>query len=56
MRFDRALGHIQVAGNFPVITSLEQKIDDLPLPGTDVVEILVHNNLHPTTPQPHPRH
>jgi hypothetical protein len=43
IRFDRALGHVQIASDFRVVTSLEQQIDDLPLPGPDLVELVFHN-------------
>jgi len=42
MRFDRALGNVQFASDFRVVTSLEQQIDDPPLPGSDLAELLFH--------------
>ena len=51
MRFDRALGNVEIASDFRVVTSLEQQIDDLPLPGSDLVELLFHNNVHLTAPR-----
>jgi len=31
MRFHRALGDVEIASDFRVVTSLEQQVDDLPL-------------------------
>jgi hypothetical protein len=44
MRFDRALGHVQIASDFRVVTSLEQQIDDLPFPWSHLLEILFHKH------------
>ena len=44
MRFDGSLGHIQIASDFRVVTSLKQKIDDLPFPGTHLIEFFFHKN------------
>jgi hypothetical protein len=44
MRFDGSLGHIQIASDFRVVTSLEQQIYDLPFPGTHLVELFFHKN------------
>lgn len=56
MGLDGAFGHVQIAGNFGVVTSLEQQIDDLLLPASQPVRLLVHL-LHlavtqSTTPMP----
>jgi hypothetical protein len=55
MRFDRALGNVQIASNFRVVASLEQQMNDLPFPGSHLAELLFHNHLHltdaPQTPQ-----
>ncbi len=55
MRFNRALGHVQIASDFRVVTPLEQQINDLPLPGPHLYEIFFHKNKHladtPQTPQ-----
>jgi len=40
--FDGALGHIQVASDFRVVTALEQQIDDLPFPWSQLVEFVFH--------------
>jgi hypothetical protein len=42
MRFDRALGHVQIPRNFRVVASLEQKLDDLLFPPPQLAELLVH--------------
>lgn len=47
--FDGALGNVEIASDFRVVASLEQKIDDLPLPGSHLAEIFVHVPL-PDTP------
>jgi len=44
MRFDRALGDVQIAGDFRVVTPLEKQVDDLPLPGPYLVELLFHKH------------
>ena len=44
MRFDRALGNVQIASDFRVVTSLEKQIYDLPFPGTHLVEFLFHKD------------
>jgi hypothetical protein len=46
MRFDGALGNIQIPSDFRVVTSLEKQIDDLPLPGAYLAELLFHKNTH----------
>ncbi len=33
MRFHRALGNVQIASDFRVVTSLEQQLNNLPFPG-----------------------
>jgi len=57
MRFDGALGHVQIAGDFRVVTSLEQQIYDLPFPWSHLVEFLFHNHCHHhcTCPTPQTR-
>lgn len=42
MSFDGSLGYIQIASNFRVVASLQQQVDDLPLPGYHLVQLLVH--------------
>jgi|HubBroStandDraft_5_1064220.scaffolds.fasta_scaffold01842_4 hypothetical protein len=49
MRFHRALGNVQIASDFRVITSLQQQLDQLPLPRSHLVELLFHKALHLTT-------
>jgi len=44
MRFDRALGNVQIASDFRVVTSLEQQMNDLPFPGSHLAELLFHNH------------
>jgi hypothetical protein len=44
MRFDGSLGHVQIASDFRVVTSLKKKIYDLPFPGTHLVELFFHKN------------
>jgi hypothetical protein len=39
---DGAFGHVQVTGDFGVVTSLEQQIDDLLLPACQPTELFVH--------------
>jgi len=46
MRFDGALGNIQIPSDFRVVTSLEKQIDDLPFPGAHLAELLFHKNTH----------
>ena len=46
MRFHRTLGDVQIVGDFRVVTSLEQQIDNLPLPWSHLVELLFHKSLH----------
>jgi hypothetical protein len=43
MGLDGAFGHVQIAGNFGVVTSLEKQIDDLLLPASQPVKLLVHS-------------
>jgi hypothetical protein len=43
MRFDRALGNVEIASDFRVVTSLEQQIDDLPFPGSHLADLLFHH-------------
>ncbi len=40
MRFDGALGNVQIASDFRVVTALEQQLDNLPLPGRYSLETL----------------
>jgi hypothetical protein len=49
MRFHRALSNVQIASDFRVITSLQQQLDQLPLPRSHLVELLFHKALHLTT-------
>jgi hypothetical protein len=42
MRFDGSLGNVQIASDFRVVTSLKKQIDDLPFPGTHLVELFFH--------------
>jgi len=42
MCFDGALGDIQVAGDFRVVASLQQQIDDLALAGSHLIKLLFH--------------
>jgi hypothetical protein len=44
MRFDGALGNVQIASDFRVVTSLKKQIDDLPFPGTHLVELFFHKD------------
>jgi hypothetical protein len=44
MRFDGSLGDIQIVSDFRVVTALQQKIYDLPLPGTHLVELFFHKD------------
>jgi hypothetical protein len=44
MCFDRALGNVQIASDFRIVTSLKQQMDDLPFPGPHLVELLFHNH------------
>ena len=46
MGFDRALGHVQIAGDFRVVASLEQQFDDLPFAASHLYEIFFHKNTH----------
>jgi hypothetical protein len=48
MCFDGALGDIQVASDFSVVTSLEKQVDDLAFPGSHLIEFFFHNSLHLT--------
>jgi hypothetical protein len=44
MRFDGSLGHVQIASDFRVVTSLKKQIYDLPFPGTHLVELFFHKD------------
>ena len=46
MCFYRALGNVQIASDFRVVTSLEQQIDNLPFPRSHLIEHLFHNSQH----------
>jgi hypothetical protein len=46
MRLDRSLGDVQIFSDFRVVTSLKKQIDDLPFPGSYLVELLFHKALH----------
>jgi len=48
MCFHRALGDIEVASDFRVVAALQQQVDDLPLPGSHLIELFVHKSLHLT--------
>jgi hypothetical protein len=39
---DGAFGHVQLTGDFGVVTSLEKQIDDLLFPASQPAELLVH--------------
>jgi len=51
MSFNGALGDVQIASDFGVIASLQQKIDDLLFAGTHLAELLFHNTF--TSQKPH---
>jgi hypothetical protein len=42
--FDGAFGHVQIASDFRVVTALEQQIDDLAFPWSQLLEFLFHNH------------
>jgi hypothetical protein len=44
MRFHRSLGDVQVASDFRVVTSLQQQVDNLPLPWSHLAEMFFHKN------------
>ena len=48
MRLDRSLGDVQIFSDFRVVTSLEKQLNDLPLPGSYLAEVLFHK--HCTSP------
>jgi hypothetical protein len=52
MRFHRALGNVQIASDFRVVTSLEQQIDDLPFPWSYLYEIFFHKEYAPDRTRP----
>lgn len=52
MRFHRSLGDVQVASDFRVVTSLQQKVDNLPLPRSHLAEMFFHKELHLTDNAP----
>lgn len=43
MCLDGALGDVQIASDFGVITSLEKQINDLTFPGSHLFELFFHN-------------
>ena len=47
MRFHRSLGDVQVVSDFRVVTSLQQKIDNLPLPWPYLAEMFFHKKTAP---------
>ncbi len=49
MRLDRSLGDVQIFSDFRVVTSLEKQFNDLPFPGSHLVELLFHK--HHTSPR-----
>ena len=55
MCFDRALGNVQIAGDFRVVTSLKEQLNDLPFPGPHLAELLFHKHctclIAPRSPQ-----
>jgi hypothetical protein len=48
MRFDRSLGNVQIASDFRVVASLEKQLDNLPVPGIHLYEIVFHKSTHLT--------
>jgi len=46
MSFDRALGNMQIASDFRIVTSLEQQLDNLPLAWAYFLEIFFHSSWH----------
>ena len=48
MCFDGALGDVQVASDFSVVTSLEKQIDNLAFAGGHLFDLLFHKVLHLT--------
>ena len=44
MRLDRSLGDVQIFSDFRVVTSLEKQLNDLPLPGSYLAEVLFHKH------------
>jgi hypothetical protein len=42
IRLDGAFGHVQLTGDFGVVTSLEKQIGDLLFPASQPAELLVH--------------
>jgi hypothetical protein len=42
MCFDGALGNVQIASDFRIVASLEKEINNLPLPGADLAELVFH--------------
>ena len=55
MRFDGAVGDVQIPSDFRVVTSLEKQIDDLPFPGAYLAELLFHKNTHLIAPNAGPK-
>jgi hypothetical protein len=51
MSFHGSLGDVQVASDFRVVAPLQQEINDLLLPGSHLIHILIHGlNLADVTP------
>jgi hypothetical protein len=42
MRLNRPLGNVQIPSDLRIVTTLQEQIDDLPLPRPDLAEILFH--------------
>jgi hypothetical protein len=51
MRFDCALGNVQIPSDFRVVTPLEQQTDDLPFSWSHLIELFFHNHYTRPTPQ-----
>jgi hypothetical protein len=45
MCFDRALGDVELPGDFRVVASLEKQLDDLPFAGSDLAELFFQKNV-----------
>lgn len=53
MCLDSSLRNMKIASDFRVVTSLEQELDDLPFPGSYLIELFFHKKLHlPNALQP----
>ena len=42
MRLDRTASHLELTGNFVVIASLQQQVDNLPFPGSELDLGILH--------------